>query len=118
MPEDTEKPEPLTLEKIEASLSPNTRIWLRGLGAAFIGAFSTSILTSAIDPTKFNFSVAGMRSLAGPALASGALATFFYLKKSPMPSSTKSTETISEISASADGTVTTTRTLTVIRKGA
>lgn len=63
----------------------NFKLWLHGLAAAAIGAFSSSITLVVIDPAKFNFSGEGFLSLAKVSLVSSIVAVAGYLAKSPLP---------------------------------
>lgn len=61
------------------------KVWLHGLAAAAIGAFSTSITVLVVDPTKFNFSGEGFLSLAKVSIVAAIVAVAGYLAKSPLP---------------------------------
>jgi uncharacterized membrane protein len=61
------------------------KIWLHGLMAAAIGAFSSSITLIIVDPAKFNFSTDGFLSLGKVSLVAAILAVAGYLAKSPLP---------------------------------
>lgn len=77
------------------AVSTNTRAWLHGIGAAFIGAGATSLSTTFAAPTQFNFTTRlGLQHLAIVCLVSGIGAVATYLAKSPLPlSSVTATET-------------------------
>lgn len=67
-------------------MTPNTKIWLHGLGAAFIGAAASSIGPMLVAPDRFNLtSVAGLRSVALASIISGVVSAAAYLKTSPLP---------------------------------
>lgn len=66
-------------------LSKNTRIWLRGLGAAFISTFSSSASGYISMPSVFNFSHDGMVNMLKLSLIPAAVAVLAYLKQSPLP---------------------------------
>lgn len=61
------------------------KVWLHGLAAAAIGAFSSSITLIIIDPAKFNFSTDGFLSLGKVSLVAAIVAVAGYLAKSPLP---------------------------------
>jgi len=70
-------------------VSQNTKVWLHGLGAAFLGALGSSIGTVAVAPDRFNVtSIAGVKNVIVSSLVSGILAVGLYLTKSPMPALT------------------------------
>ncbi|HEV2350838.1 MAG TPA: hypothetical protein VG028_13435 [Terriglobia bacterium] len=73
-------------------MKPQTRLWLHGLFAAFIGGASTTLSSGLVlvvaDPAKFNFDEGLLRlllSVTCMALIEGAKLTFAYLKQSPLP---------------------------------
>lgn len=67
-------------------LSDNTRIWLHGLGAAFIGASATSISTIVVAPAVFNLSsLSGAGHVVLVSAVSGCVSAAGYLAKSPLP---------------------------------
>ena len=68
------------------------RVWLYGLGAAFIGggasAVTAGISVNLIDPNDFNFAEGLWHTLTLMAVAflvNGVLHVFGYLAKSPLP---------------------------------
>ena len=67
-------------------MSPNTRLWLHGLGAAFIGGAATSLATILVDSEKFNIDTfLGLQHLAVVAVVAGIVSAAGYLKQSPLP---------------------------------
>lgn len=75
-------------------MTTNTRKWLKGLGAAFIGggasAVTSGLTSMGIAPDKFNMTdLAGVTRLlvliAANFLISGILSMFFFLRQSPLP---------------------------------
>lgn len=66
-------------------LSTNTRVWLHGLIAAFISAFSTSASGAIALPTVFNFSHNGLVNMVKLSIVPAMIAVFGYLKTSPLP---------------------------------
>ena len=100
-------------------MTENTKVWLHGLGAAFIGASSTSLSTILVAPDRFNMTtISGAWHLLVVALVSGAVAAAGYLSKSPLPALAPvlgpgDTATIKNPQIATDGTVTgTSATLT------
>jgi hypothetical protein len=75
-----------------AILSKNFKIWLRGLLAAAISAFSTAASGALTLPTVFNFSHAGLMNILKLSAVPALLAVFAYLKQSPVPPSDSSPE--------------------------
>lgn len=69
------------------------KLWLHGLTAAAIGAFSSSITLLIVDPAKFNFSAEGFLSLAKVSLVAAIVAVAGYLAKSPLPESSSDSST-------------------------
>lgn len=65
-------------------LNRTVKIWLRGLGSAFIGGAATAITTTVVAPETFNFGD-GLKKLLQVSIASGIINAAFYLKKSPLP---------------------------------
>jgi hypothetical protein len=65
--------------------SDNTKVWLHGLFAAAITAFSTSASGFLLLPTVFNFSHDGMINMLKVSAVPTFLAVFGYLKQSPLP---------------------------------
>ena len=68
------------------------RIWIHGLGAAFIGggagAVTSSFIVTQMAPSVFNFGSGFnplMKLVAGTFFVNGLLATAAYLAKSPLP---------------------------------
>lgn len=77
------------------TLSQNTKAWLKGIGAAIVGAAANGVLVVIVNPGTFDiFSVAGWKNIASVCGASVLIAAALYLKQSPLPSTVK-TETIS-----------------------
>lgn len=68
-------------------MSTNTRIWLHGLGAAFIGGAGTSLATIVVDSSKFNLTtLIGFGHVLIVAVVAGLISAGGYLKQSPLPS--------------------------------
>jgi len=67
-------------------MSKNTRLWLHGLGAAFIGGAATSLATILVDSERFNIGTfLGLQHLAVVAVVAGIVSAAGYLKQSPLP---------------------------------
>lgn len=66
-------------------LSTNTRLWLHGLLAAAITAFSTAASGVIALPTVFTFDKNGCINMVKMAAVPTFLAVFAYLKQSPVP---------------------------------
>lgn len=67
-------------------MSKNMRLWLHGLGAAFIGGAATSLATILVDSDKFNIETfLGLQHLAVVAIVAGIVSAAGYLKQSPLP---------------------------------
>jgi len=70
----------------------NTKVWLHGLAAAFIGGgasgFTSGLASMGVDPEHFNIQT-GLshvaKLVAATFLLSGTLMAFAYLKQSPLP---------------------------------
>ena len=63
----------------------STKIWLQGIVAAFVSAFSTAASGAIALPTVFNFSHDGMINMLKLAIVPAMVAVFTYLQKSPLP---------------------------------
>jgi hypothetical protein len=66
----------------------SVRSWLHGLGAAFVGSFSTAAVGALTLPGVFNFSHDGLINFAKVCVLPGLVSAFGYLRQSPLPSST------------------------------
>lgn len=67
-------------------MTDNTKVWLHGLLAAFIGATASSIGPMLVAPDRFNLtSGAGVRSVFLASIISGIVAAAAFLKQSPLP---------------------------------
>lgn len=67
-------------------MTQNTKAWIHGLVAAFIGATANSVGAMLVAPDRFNLtSATGLRDVALSSLIAGVLAVSFYLKQSPLP---------------------------------
>jgi hypothetical protein len=66
-------------------MNQSLKIWLHGIGAAFISAFSTAASGTIALPAVFNFSHAGLVNVAKLAVVPALMAVFAYLKTSPLP---------------------------------
>jgi len=67
-------------------MSNSTRLWLHGLGAAFIGGGATSLSTVLVAPDRFNMtSLSGFGHLVVVAIVAGIVSAAGYLKQSPLP---------------------------------
>lgn len=66
-------------------LSTNTKLWLHGLTAAAITAFSTAASGVIALPTVFSFDRNGLMNMLKLCAVPTALAVFAYLQKSPVP---------------------------------
>lgn len=94
-----------------AFISKNFTIWIHGLLAAAISAFSTAASGALTLPTVFNFSHDGLINILKLSIVPAALAVFAYLQKSPIPP--LETLTIQQQTIHPDGTqVSTTATST------
>lgn len=89
-------------------LSTNTRVWLHGLFAAFISAFSTAASGAIALPTVFNFSHNGIANMVKLAIVPAMVAVFTYLKQSPLPNliGPGDTANVKNPVISPDGTIT------------
>lgn len=63
----------------------NVQVWLKGLIAAVVGAFSNSAVMLISAPEQFNLSKPGLILLGKTAAVSALVALFMYLKQSPVP---------------------------------
>lgn len=68
-----------------ALLSKNFKLWLHGLVAAAITAFSTAATGALTLPSDFNFTHEGMIKTLKLVAVPTAISVFAYLKKSPVP---------------------------------
>lgn len=68
----------------------NLKVWLHGLAAAAVGAFSSSVTALVVDPAKFNFTTGGFLALGEVSLVAAIVAVAGYLAKSPLPDSSAS----------------------------
>lgn len=66
-------------------LSANTKLWIHGLLAAAITAFSTAASGVIALPTVFTFDKNGFINMAKMSLVPTMIAVFAYLQKSPVP---------------------------------
>jgi hypothetical protein len=62
-----------------------TRVWFKGLVAAFIVGVSNGFLASVVSPETFNTTPEGLKKFAWFIGLSGGLGMFTYLKQSPVP---------------------------------
>jgi len=67
-----------------AFISNNFKIWIHGLVAAAITAFSTAASGALMLPGDFNFSHDGLVKMAKLTIVPTGIAVFAYLKKSPL----------------------------------
>lgn len=88
-------------------LSANTKLWLHGLFAAAITAFSTAASGVIALPTVFSFDKNGLINMAKMAAVPTFLAVFAYLKQSPVPGlvGPGDTASIKNPTISPDGTI-------------
>jgi hypothetical protein len=96
-------------------MTNNTRVWLHGLIAAFISAFSTAASGAIALPTVFNFTHDGVANMLKLSFVPAAVAVFTYLKQSPLPGliGPGDTATVKDPTIASDGTITgTSATLT------
>lgn len=63
-------------------------IWIHGLVAALVGGAVNAISVILVDPVEFNFST-GLGKLASVAGAGALIGVVGYLKKSPLPETSK-----------------------------
>ena len=61
----------------------NLKAWLHSLAAAAISAFATSVTAAIVDPSNFNFTLAGFERLAAVGGLSAIVAVLALLKQSP-----------------------------------
>ncbi len=87
-------------------LSRNFKIWLHGLVAVAISAFSTAASGALTLPTVFNFSHNGIINILKLSVVPALLSVFAYLKQSPLPA--PDTLTIDQKETKPDGTETST----------
>ncbi|QEE30790.1 hypothetical protein FTW19_23990 [Terriglobus albidus] len=81
-------------------MSKNMRLWLHGLGAAFIGGAATSLATILVDSEKFNIdTLLGLQHLAVVAIVAGIVSAAGYLKQSPLPAVEESRTAGSKLAA-------------------
>lgn len=89
-------------------LSVNTKLWLHGLFAAAITAFSTAASGVIALPTVFTFDKNGFINMAKMSFVPTALAVFGYLKQSPVPNDVLGpgdTATVKNPVIATDGTI-------------
>ena len=67
----------------------NLKAWLHSLAAAAISAFATSVTAAIVDPSNFNFTLAGFERLAAVGGLSAIVAVLALLKQSPLPDGTQ-----------------------------
>lgn len=101
-------------------MTQSTRVWLHGLFAAFISAFSTAASGAIALPTVFNFTHDGLLNMLKLSLVPAAVAVFSYLKQSPLPAlmGPGDTATVDNPSISPDGTISGSSATLVKAKGA
>lgn len=90
-------------------LTTQTRLWIHGLLAAFIGAFSTAASGAIALPTVFNFTHDGVMNMLKLSLVPAMTAVFTYLKQSPLPNTilgAGDTVTLKNPTINADSSVT------------
>lgn len=91
-------------------MTANTRTWLHGLSAAFIGgaagAIETALILPAFDPVKFNFGD-NLKTMLTACVVfgflSGVKTTVTYLKQSPIPSDLAVQQTVTVSQTSSGG---------------
>jgi len=66
-------------------ITNNIKIWLHGLFAAAISAFSSSASGFLLLPNVFNFTHTGMLNMVRVSVVPAMIAVFVYLKQSPLP---------------------------------
>lgn len=77
-------------------MNASVKIWLHGLGGAFVGGAAAALSGAVSMPDTFNFTKAGMLNMARIGIGAGFASAFLYLKQSPLWSTTttaKLTET-------------------------
>ena len=67
--------------------------WLYGLASAAIGAAASGITAGIVAPESFNFSTAGLEKLGALCGVNALVAIGFYLKQSPLPAISTTTQT-------------------------
>jgi hypothetical protein len=82
-------------------MTATTRLWLKGMAAAAISAFTTAAGGAIVLPAVFNFSHDGLANTAKLIFVPTVGAVLAYLKASPMP--------VESETVSADTTVSTTK---------
>lgn len=90
-------------------MTDTTKVWLHGLGAAFVGAAASAIGPMLIAPDRFNLtSLAGLRSVFLASLISGGVAAAAFLRQSPLPPliGPGDKATVLNPTISSDGTIT------------
>lgn len=94
----------------------STRLWLHGIGAAFIGgaagAAESALILPAFDPVKFNFGPELKNLILASsifAVLSGVKLTVAYLKQNPVPEDTAIEQTL-RVNKDAQGNTTATAT--------
>lgn len=70
----------------------NWRTWLHGLFAAIVGGSSNAVTLIIVDPLKFNMTHDGWKNLGTAVLVSGIVSAALYLKQSPVPPETTTTD--------------------------
>jgi hypothetical protein len=66
----------------------NLKVWIHGLAAAAISAFSSAASGAIALPSVFTFDKAGLVNMVKLATLPALLAVFAYLKSSPIPALT------------------------------
>lgn len=67
------------------ALATSTKVWIHGVVAAFITAFSTAATGALALPTVFNFTHDGLANMAKLTVVPALISVFGYLKASPLP---------------------------------
>lgn len=78
------------------------KVWLHGLAAAAISGFATSLTGALALPTVFSFDKAGLINMLKMALPPAILGVALYLKSSPVPALTVTSETARETPAGTE----------------
>jgi len=99
-------------------MNANTRAWLHGLGAAFIGTAASSLGAILVAPNDFNLTTMhGMRNVVLASGLSGITAAAAYLKSSPLPP-LQITTVVDNPKIASDGTATASKITTETHESA
>jgi hypothetical protein len=99
-------------------MTANTRAWLHGLGAAFVGSSASSLGAILVAPNEFNLTTLhGVRNVILSSGLSGISAAALYLKSSPLPP-LQTITTVDNPKIAPDGTATASKVTTETHESA